>query len=723
MDIKSKDKISRVISNFLIMLLIFSVSIGVVYSGKFIKEDVAKRHVTNIFEEPKIVDYMKTATYSIYYNMHNGDGGNQKTPSEVFLDKTALQSQYDADYIKHASGIVDINIYGNDNFLSTSIMNLDYYAKDNEGTSIQKRGNEKLGELLKEKQDNNIIQQLNSEYQFYIALNYDENGAVSFGSIHGAKPEIVMDMMRVNDLNIIFMGYGSYVFPVNNTSVVYGVLKDLKYKDSITHYTDQLNGSLYANESMKYLIPALVFVLLCAIVIPYRYSERLKIFKLMRRVPIEILMVMLGLLMAAYALFVLVMCKKIDGSLFSVLNEIFLNANMARISEGIISIGFAFTLLLFTFLFVVLVKYIFQVGIKKYFKEHCLLFIVFSAVGRGIRKVGHTLSNVDLKDKNTKKLLTILGINLIIMIFISSIWFFGIFIAIIYTGFLYYIMEKKIKEIRKNYNTLLEATDSMGDGQLDIELEDDIGPFNSMRDELKNVQKGFKKAVDEEVKSQRMKTELISNVSHDLKTPLTSIITYVDLLKGNNISEEERKEYLDTVDKKSQRLKYLIEDLFEVTKASSGNMTLNVDNIDIVSLIKETLVELEDKIKEADLNIKMKFPEEKLILSLDGQRTFRVFDNLVSNICKYALHGSRVYIDVVDLDDIVQIEMKNISAEEMNFDAQEILERFQRGDKSRNTDGTGLGLAIAKSFVELQGGHFEIQIDGDLFKVTINFKK
>ena len=243
-----------------------------------------------------------------------------------------------------------------------------------------------------------------------------------------------------------------------------------------------------------------------------------------------------------------------------------------------------------------------------------------------------------------------------------------------------------------------------------------------MRDELNNIQKGFKAAVEEEVKSQRMKTELISNVSHDLKTPLTSIIAYVDLLKGEE-DEEKRKAYLETLERKSQRLKHLIEDLFEVSKATTGNINLNIMDVDISYLMKQVVLELDDKINEAGLDVRLSLPEEKVILPLDGQRTYRVFENLIINVVKYALPNSRVYIDIKNGRENVEITIKNISADEITFNINEISDRFVRGDKSRNTEGSGLGLAIVKSFVELQGGKFHIEVDGDLFKAIINFKK
>lgn len=217
-----------------------------------------------------------------------------------------------------------------------------------------------------------------------------------------------------------------------------------------------------------------------------------------------------------------------------------------------------------------------------------------------------------------------------------------------------------------------------------------------------------------------MKTELITNVSHDLKTPLTAIITYVNLLKDEK-DEKKQKDYIDILERKSMRLKVLIEDLFEISKASSQNVNLNLMNVDIVNLFKQVKFELEDKFEEKGLEFRTTFPEEKVILRLDSQKTYRIFENLLNNIVKYALPGTRVYVEIEKTEKDVFIRLKNISATELTFNPEEITERFVRGDESRNTEGSGLGLAIVKSFVGLQGGSFHIETEADLFKAEIRW--
>ena len=324
--------------------------------------------------------------------------------------------------------------------------------------------------------------------------------------------------------------------------------------------------------------------------------------------------------------------------------------------------------------------------------------------------------------KAHRLILKIVVINAVILFIISSLWVSGLVVAAVYSLALYFLLKKYISDIQRKYSLLLGYINRIAEGNLNGNMIEDLGVFEPLKPQLIRIQRGFKKAVDEEVKSQKMKSELITNVSHDLKTPLTAIITYVNLLKDENLTTEQRKEYLDTLERKSLRLKVLIEDLFEVSKASTGNITLNLVNVDIMNLVKQVTFELSDKLTQAELDLRINLSEEKVILPLDSQKTYRIYENLIGNIAKYALPGTRVYIDGFRMDDTVVITLKNISAQEIHVDAQQLTERFMRGDASRNTEGSGLGLAIAKSFLELQNGKLEVEVDGDLFKVTTTWK-
>lgn len=272
------------------------------------------------------------------------------------------------------------------------------------------------------------------------------------------------------------------------------------------------------------------------------------------------------------------------------------------------------------------------------------------------------------------------------------------------------------------FGILLESAKRMGKGDLDTKVDDKylIGAFRSFAGDLNDLAGVAVVAAQKQLKSERMKTELITNVSHDIKTPLTSIINYVDLLQKPHTPEEE-KTYLEVLNRQSQRLKKLIEDLMEMSKASTGNLTADITKLDAVESVNQALGEFADKLEKAQLTPVFRHPEESVAMMADGRLAWRVLSNLLSNTLKYALPGTRVYIDVMALEGKVIISLKNISRDELNVDADELMERFVRGDDSRNTEGSGLGLNIAKTLMELQKGQLQLLVDGDLFKVTLIF--
>ena len=375
---------------------------------------------------------------------------------------------------------------------------------------------------------------------------------------------------------------------------------------------------------------------------------------------------------------------------------------------------------------------IFVLGPIPYFKEYSLLVSqkcgirkgvkeALETMGRWRKRAMDTLLDLKLSDVNNRMILKVVGLNFVILAVITCFWYYGLILLVIYSAVLFYFLRGYFRDIREKYDRLNIAAAAIANGDLKTEILADTGLFEPVAESLQKIQEGFGKAVEEEVKSQRMKTELITNVSHDLKTPLTAIITYVDLLKKEE-DPGKQKEYVEVLEKKSQRLKVLIEDLFEISKAGSGNVKLELMDVDVVNLFKQVKLELEDKIKKADLDFRCSYPEEKLTVRLDSQKTYRIFENLLVNIVKYAMPHTRVFIEILREDDQAVIRMKNISEQELNIQGQELTERFVRGDAARNTEGAGLGLAIVKSFVELQGGEFGIEIDGDLFKTQVRFR-
>ena len=375
-------------------------------------------------------------------------------------------------------------------------------------------------------------------------------------------------------------------------------------------------------------------------------------------------------------------------------------------------------------------------GARAYLKQHSLCYLLvpfWKKLWRGMKKgfsigrdkvvdVYHDAEHFDVTKDAKKLILRIVLWNALILVIVCSLPLGGVTIAVIYSVVLYFVLRRYVSKLQKKYGLLLKATNEIAQGNLNVTIEEDLGVFEPFKPQIYRIEEGFRNAVAEEVKSQRMKSELITNVSHDLKTPLTAIITYVKLLQEPGVTEEQRKEYLETLDRKSLRLKALIEDLFEVSKANSRNVTLDIRDVDIVSMVKQVEFEMEDKLTDAGLDVRMSLPEEKVIVPLDSQKTFRIFENLFGNIAKYALPGTRVYVNGFTAKEDVTIILKNITAQELSVSGEELTERFVRGDTSRNTEGSGLGLAIAKSFTELQGGKFRIELDGDLFKVVLTWK-
>lgn len=373
---------------------------------------------------------------------------------------------------------------------------------------------------------------------------------------------------------------------------------------------------------------------------------------------------------------------------------------------------------LFTAMGIFEIKYMLTSGFCRYWKEDSLIGSICGNVKRRFEK----LSEVDLSDKTDTVLLKYVLIQMVIVGVIACFWSFGIVLSVLYSVLLFFYIRKKLKKVQKDYQVLLKEAHQLADGRFDEEITQDVGIFNALGEEFKNVRTGFEKAVCEEMKSQNMKTELISNVSHDLKTPLTGIKNYVELLGQNNVSEQDKQVYLENLQHYIDRLNNLIEDLFEVSKVNSGNIELNPVELNVVALIQQAQAETEDLLKQKNLTVILDAPENGIVQALDGDKTYRIFENLFTNIAKYTLPGTRVYVSATAQPEYTEIVFKNISEAQMNFTPEEIVERFVRGDKSRHESGSGIGLAIVKSFTEVQNGTFSIEIDGDLFKAVVRFK-
>lgn len=459
------------------------------------------------------------------------------------------------------------------------------------------------------------------------------------------------------------------------------------------------------------------FIGLYILFYPVSVEQEVNPFAFMRKIKAEIKWVFLGtVLCLAYIGMAFLGVYTMTGELQTALQM--LGIPYAELVPVVLQfIGMMLTGL-FTAMGIFEIKYMLTSGFCRYWKEDSLIGSICGNVKRRFEK----LSEVDLSDKTDTVLLKYVLIQMVIVGVIACFWSFGIVLSVLYSVLLFFYIRKKLKKVQKDYQVLLKEAHQLADGRFDEEITQDVGIFNALGEEFKNVRTGFEKAVCEEMKSQNMKTELISNVSHDLKTPLTGIKNYAELLGQNNVSEQDKQGYLENLQHYIDRLNNLIEDLFEVSKVNSGNIELNPVELNVVALIQQAQAETEDLLKQKNLTVILDAPENGIVQALDGDKTYRIFENLFTNIAKYALPGTRVYVSATAQPEYTEIVFKNISEAQMNFTPEEIVERFVRGDKSRHESGSGIGLAIVKSFTEVQNGTFSIEIDGDLFKAVVRFK-
>ncbi|WP_300902656.1 sensor histidine kinase KdpD [uncultured Clostridium sp.] len=725
-------KRKSIIATLLIIVIIFTASLGMCKSYKKIN-DVAKDKKANYFNEYGFADTILESSYALYYDAIKEN--EKQSASDILIDleqKTESSNLYTDIQDEVAKNIDIFNrrfLRWNEN-LKSSNLKYCYYNLANGKSNTTLNGN------IRVENNNFDFSNINKdEYQFYAEVKFDNSGNLTIGEVIGADKEelkfnIESSLINIRrDNSISYHDYTEGYFdieirPIKDITFVYAVPKEIKFSDSIKWGIENANLESYQTMGATTAFVIAGIIALIALIFPINKVKFTGLFKKLNKIPFEIWIIIVGFaILALGALSGQLVRATLNGDLQFAFKEIIPSLSVS--DKVIWTFNFIIWVLTYfaVFFFLLNIKYIFNIGLINYIKTRTIFGIVIMFGIRIIKSVLDEVTKVDLSEKNNKLIIKLLAINGAILLIITSIWFFGIPVVILYSVVLFFVIRRYVDKISEKYSKLREATSKIAEGNLDVKIEEDLGLFEPFKSDLEKIQQGFKKAVNEEVKSQKMKTDLISNVSHDLKTPLTAIITYIDLLKDENLSGDKRNQYTEILEKKAQRLQVLIEDLFEMSKASSGNINLNIEDVDVVSLMKQTLLELEDKIEEANLSVRKNMPEGKVILSLDSQRTFRVFENLVINMTKYAMPNTRVFIDIIENEEQVEIIMKNMAAEEITFNVDTIAERFVRGDESRNTEGSGLGLAIAKSFVELQGGTFNISVDGDLFKVKIKFLK
>lgn len=573
------------------------------------------------------------------------------------------------------------------------------------------------------------------DHQMYSTFTYDADGNVTSTGDYVSTDFTYMSAYQLlkNSISISTSNaretYEIYGKSIPKSQIQLRVPQNLKAEFAIPQNLTENNDIIWYNTgnlvhgemSGRFLAVTccmmVFFIGLYILFYPVSVEQEVNPFAFMRKIKAEIKWVFLGtVLCLAYIGMAFLGVYTMTGELQTALQM--LGIPYAEFVPVVLQfIGMMLTGL-FTAMGIFEIKYMLTSGFCRYWKEDSLIGSICGNVKRRFEK----LSEVDLSDKTDTVLLKYVLIQMVIVGVIACFWSFGIVLSVLYSVLLFFYIRKKLKKVQKDYQVLLKEAHQLADGRFDEEITQDVGIFNALGDELKNVRIGFEKAVSEEIKSQNMKTELISNVSHDLKTPLTGIKNYAELLGQDNVSGQDKQVYLENLQHYIDRLNNLIEDLFEVSKVNSGNIELNPVELNVVALIQQAQAETEDLLKQKNLTVILDAPENGIVQALDGDKTYRIFENLFTNIAKYTLPGTRVYVSATAQPEYTEIVFKNISEAQMNFTPEEIVERFVRGDKSRHESGSGIGLAIVKSFTEVQNGTFSIEIDGDLFKAVVRFK-
>lgn len=454
---------------------------------------------------------------------------------------------------------------------------------------------------------------------------------------------------------------------------------------------------------------SLLLIVLFGILTNYNKAKETKFYQGIMSFPLEIVIMLTSLMVVAWLI-----------SIEELLEVIYIQLNLG-ILVNFIFIFFGGIAILYG---VHGLKSLYNEGIDSPVIQNLIIYKLIKLLKEAITKLwGNIFGNIDATEK---KYLGGIYIGLIILGFIATqtvvhynLSFIVFILWVILISGLFYLLKKHIEDLKE----IEEVSTNIAKGNYDKKINVEENKFKTLSRNLNAVSNNLDVAVENAVKSERLKTELITNVSHDLKTPLTSIINYSELITKEDITEEDRRDYANIINERSLRLKSLIENLFEVSKVSSKNVDLHYEEINFSQLVDQILGEWEDKLLERNLITKVSLPEEPVILELDGQQTSRILENLFSNLYKYSLNGTRVYVELYDNDDNVELVIKNISKYPLNISPDELMERFTRGDEARTTEGSGLGLSIASSLTEIQNGEFEIDIDGDLFKTTIRFGK
>lgn len=716
---KSKNKIGAVILCTFLMLLLAAAATVV---AKKIWDNKQYMITDEELSDPSIITTNEYAIERLYHKFYllyqecmlQREADMQESAGNIFIESAGnTETELVKSYVEEILSDWKANEY-----------DLDYYYTDGERTKREALMDlEKL--LSEENQD--YLESANSLYQFCVILSIEEDGSFLVQIPCSAYPELagkiarrfyemhVYDSLEKQVLRHMDVGVQVRFRAIQPFKVVLAIQHDVPGTYTYHYPYGYDTAAVWSGGTILFYLLGVIMLLLVLILrrrrgsaepAPVRFARRGRCYFAEAAV-----LVLVGLVFGVYENFI------IEITAFRFLTRYFRHDigiwGSVFIQALVAEIGFFAS---FWYL-----RPLFSLGPKEYLRQYSLICLFGRRCKKRWQQFVAAIDRIDFGKQSTRLLLKAVIVNFFILLVCVSIWFFGIAGLVVYSILLFCFLKTRYDKAAAGYKEVLREANRIAEGELSEPVNGEFGMFTALGEELGRVKEGFRKAVEKEVRSERMKTELITNVSHDLKTPLTAIMTYVELLKREDITGEERASYIATLENKSKRLKVLIEDLFEVSRAASNNLTLNVMDIDLVQLVKQVAVEYEDRFAEAGLNLRQLTQPEPLIVQLDGQKTCRILENLFTNICKYAMPGSRVYTEVMEKDGRAEISLKNVSANELTVSADEIVERFVRGDASRNTEGSGLGLAIAKNLTEIQGGTFTVEIDGDLFKAGLSF--
>jgi len=562
-------------------------------------------------------------------------------------------------------------------------------------------------------------------YIYWLRLDFDENGSLDYREKSNQISDINFNRYLDQEFPIsVDTDFGMQTAnmtqtPLQNVTIIYAIQTELTFSDWIRSSNNTRTANNYQEYANLYFIPFIFLFCIVGFLTPREKLNESLLYKRLEKIPVEakISVIALGVFTYFEAL-------KSTG-------YVLLNAGSSNfyLIEFIVGLAVVVSMLFVTGTTITLmihwIKSIIVFGYKTAIAEGSLvkrfyieLVAILKRVSGSINTFIQEYLDSILNEKyHLKVFVFVIIYGIALHLLIENISFATVYISsiLVYIVIIYFT-----GRIKNDYSKLNKTIARMTEGDFETPVEDDFGIYNSTKEQLDELRKNFQSTIEEEWKSQKMKTELISNVSHDLKTPLTALVSYIDLLKDEK-DKGKQIEYLEVLDKNAMRLKFLIEDIFEVSKANSGDLKLDLVEIDLIALLKQIEFESLSQIKAAKLKFKFTSNVKKLVMLLDSQKTYRIFENLITNVTKYSLLNSRVYLTLTANEDSVEIVIKNTSKNEINYDPNDLTERFARGDTSRSTDGSGLGLAIAKGFTEVQNGTFNIESDGDYFKVIIIF--